>query len=371
MPSSPPITSRRFSSYKPIGLEGFDGQLVDFMRARSMRARRHRAAAAKAAAFLLVEFGARSGRRRATPGGNASSPQQLIADAAARCALLPAEARTRLAGARVGLGAPPSSPASRGWEGWDDSAVPPGEAGRLPARAVRTLLDEYRLPHAHLRPLRPGLHPHAHQLRPRSSEQAFASIASSSSGGRPRAQYGGSLSGEHGDGQSRGALLPKMFGAELMQAFREFKALWDPDEPHEPGQADRSAIAIYQPTENLRLGAGLQARAPSTHFAFPDDDGSFASATLRCVGVGACRKTRLRHHVPQLHGDARGGALHARPRAPAVGAAAGRRRCRDGWKDEQVHEALDLCLSCKACKTRVPGQRGHGHLQGRVPGAPL
>ena len=79
--------------------------------------------------------------------------------------------------------------------------------------------------------------------------------------------YGGSLSGEHGDGQSRGALLPKMFGDELMGAFREFKAIWDPDNKLNP----HKVIDAYLPTENLRLGADYAPRQPRTHFAFPDD----------------------------------------------------------------------------------------------------
>src|SRR5450631_2858744 len=101
--------------------------------------------------------------------------------------------------------------------------------------------------------------------------------------------HGGSLSGEHGDGQSRAALLPKMYGAELMQAFREFKALWDPLNRMNPGKLI-DPVAVYDPVENLRLGTGYVSHKPGTHFSFADDRGSMAHATLRCVGVGACRK---------------------------------------------------------------------------------
>ncbi len=113
--------------------------------------------------------------------------------------------------------------------------------------------------------------------------------------------FGGSLSGEHGDGQSRAALLPKMFGPELMQAFREFKALWDPDNRMNPGKLV-DAVRVYDPIENLRHGTNVHAHEPTataqrqsreleTHFAFGRDDGSLEHATERCVGVGACRKT--------------------------------------------------------------------------------
>src|ERR1700694_5551847 len=107
--------------------------------------------------------------------------------------------------------------------------------------------------------------------------------------------FGGSLSGEHGDGQSRAALLPKMFGPELMQAFREFKALWDPDNRMNPGKVV-DAVRVYDPLENLRHGPvggtanGHAAAEFETHFCFAKDEGSLERATERCVGVGACRK---------------------------------------------------------------------------------
>ena len=102
--------------------------------------------------------------------------------------------------------------------------------------------------------------------------------------------HGGSLSGEHGDGQARAALLPKMFGPELMQAFREFKTIWDPENKMNPGKL-ADPVAVYEPQDNLRLGASYREHNHPTHFSFPDDHGSISDATLRCVGVGACRKT--------------------------------------------------------------------------------
>ena len=98
--------------------------------------------------------------------------------------------------------------------------------------------------------------------------------------------YGGSISGEHGDGQARGELLPKMFGPELVQAFREFKSAWDPEWKMNPGKL----IDPYKLDENLRLGANYSPWEPKTNFQFLDDHGSLAQATLRCVGVGKCRR---------------------------------------------------------------------------------
>src|SRR5246127_782461 len=163
-------------------------------------------------------------------------------------------------------------------------------------------------------------------------------------------KYGGSLSGEHGDGQARGALLPKMFGPELMQAFRDFKAVWDPDNKMNPQKA---AVDPYPPTENLRLGADYKPQDPATHFAFPDDQGSFAKASLRCIGVGACRKgtdgTMCPSYMATLDEE-----HSTRGRARLLWEMLQGEVVQDGWKNEQVKQAMDLCLSCKACKSECP-----------------
>src|SRR5439155_23426644 len=100
-------------------------------------------------------------------------------------------------------------------------------------------------------------------------------------------RHGGSLSGEHGDGQSRAELLPKMFGAELVEAFAEFKAIWDPDAKMNPGKL----VNAYRADENLRLGTSYKPKPLATHFQYPGDDkGQFARGVLRCVGVGECRR---------------------------------------------------------------------------------
>ncbi len=168
-------------------------------------------------------------------------------------------------------------------------------------------------------------------------------------------ELGGSLSGEHGDGQSRGALLPKMFGPELMQAFREFKALWDPDNRMNPGKmmGTPGEPEIYQPDEKLRVGPGYEAARPHTHFAFPDDDGAFSHATMRCVGVGACRKTESATMCPSYMAT-REEQHSTRGRAHLLWELMQSDVLPDKWRNQQVHEALDLCLSCKACKHECP-----------------
>ena len=163
--------------------------------------------------------------------------------------------------------------------------------------------------------------------------------------------YGGSLSGEHGDGQSRAELLPKMFGPELVEAFGEFKAIWDPDGRMNP----HKIVDPYPITSNLRLGPDYRPPHVEGHFAYPDDKGSFAHAAMRCVGVGKCRHhsesgevmcpsymvTREERHSTRgrarllfemMHGDA----------------------IEKTWRNDAVEEALDLCLGCKGCKSDCP-----------------
>ena len=178
--------------------------------------------------------------------------------------------------------------------------------------------------------------------------------------------FGGSLSGEHGDGQSRAALLPKMFGPELMEAFREFKILFDPDNRMNPGKLI-DAVRVYDPVENLRHeievdrsaagkeAAETHARELETHFAFTADHGSFARATERCVGVGACRNTAGGVMCPSYR--ATGDEQHStRGRARLLWEMLAGALRKEGFQSEAVHQALDLCLSCKACKSECPVQ---------------
>ena len=161
--------------------------------------------------------------------------------------------------------------------------------------------------------------------------------------------YGGSLSGEHGDGQARAELLPKMYGPELLQAFREFKAVWDPEWKMNPGKV----VEPYRMDENLRLGADYKPWDPETHFQFPHDQGSMTHAMLRCVGVGKCRREEGGVMCPSwrvTHEEEHS----TRGRAHLLWEMAQGDVITGGWRDESVKESLDLCLSCKGCKSDCP-----------------
>jgi Fe-S oxidoreductase len=163
------------------------------------------------------------------------------------------------------------------------------------------------------------------------------------------ASYGGSLSGEHGDGHARGELLPKMFGPELVEAFREFKAIWDPDRKMNPGKV----VDPYPLDTNLRMDPTYRTLPVRTQFKFPADDGSFAAAAERCFGVGACRDQNAvmcpsyQVTLEEKH-STRGRArlLFELMRSDSP--------LDDGWRNEEVKDALDLCLACKGCLHECP-----------------
>jgi len=162
-------------------------------------------------------------------------------------------------------------------------------------------------------------------------------------------RFGGSISGEHGDGHARAFLYEKMFGPELVAAFREFKKLWDPDCGLNPGKL----VDPYPPEAFLKLGADYRLRSPKTQFQFPDDEGSLEKATHRCVGFGACRKLDAGTMCPSYQATRE--EIHStRGRAHLLFEMLQGEILEGGWRDPAVKESLDLCLACKGCKSECP-----------------
>jgi FAD/FMN-containing dehydrogenase/Fe-S oxidoreductase len=360
--------------HKPIGLEGFDFLLIDFMRRKGL-ALRELDQLPPGVGFLLVEMGAWSveetqAKAVALARASQSWPSPPVAHICA-----PDEAaavwhvRESALGAMVFVPGEPDR-----WEGWEDAAVPPARLGDY-LRAITQLMAEYGF--------RSPLYGHYGQgcvhtrinfdFRSAEGIRTFREFIERAA--EVVLSFGGSLSGEHGDGQARAALLPKMFGPELIDAFREFKALWDPDNRMNPGKLSDS-VRVYDPTENLRHphgSADLQTgsrggvhaptypisqgnrSAPETHFAFAKDNGSLERATERCVGVGACRNTVGGVMCPSYR--ATGEEQHStRGRAHLLSEMLVGALRDEGFQSRAVDEALDLCLSCKACKSECPVQ---------------
>jgi Fe-S oxidoreductase/FAD/FMN-containing dehydrogenase len=333
----------------PIGLEGIDDRLIDDMKTIGLHPRDVELLPA-GKGWLLAEFGgatraesdAQARRLMQRLEGRAGAPSMRLYDQPSQ------EAKIWLVRG-AGLGATAHVPNKTiTWEGWEDSAVPPARLGGY-LRDLRKLLDRYAYSGdlyghfgqgcVHTRidfdlETQPGIDKYRAFL-----DDAADLVVS----------YGGSLSGEHGDGQSRAALLPKMFGENLVRAFAEFKAIWDPRSRMNPGKI----VAAAAPTEHLRIGTGYNPPSSPTHFQYPKDSGSFSRAVLRCVGVGDCRRqdggtmcpsymaTREERH--STRGRAR--MLFEMQRGEIV---------RGGWRDRHVRESLDLCLACKGCKHDCP-----------------
>lgn len=339
----------RLLEYKPIGLEGFDDLLVQDMARKNMHPE-GRGLLPPGNGWLLVEFG---GETEAEANANARKAM----DACAReknppsMRLLASKREERMVWSvrESGLGATAHVPGRPPmWEGWEDAAVAPEKLGRY-LRDLRKLLERYEYGGdlyghfgqgcVHTRTnfdlkTRPGIAKFRAFL-----EEAADLVAS----------HGGSFSGEHGDGQARAELLPKMFGPELMEAFREFKSIWDPDWKMNPGKL----ITPYSPTENLRFGESYAPWKPKTHFSYEEDEGLISHAVTRCVGVGKCRRLDGGTMCPSYQ-VTREEEHSTRGRAHLLFEMFQGNAIPSTWRNEAVKDALDLCLACKGCKGDCP-----------------
>jgi FAD/FMN-containing dehydrogenase/Fe-S oxidoreductase len=340
--------------YSPIALEGIDDRLIENVHKKGGPHRKYLPMLPEGKGWLMVEIGYDTQQEAIEQAQRLMDDLKKRSNPPSMKLFVDKDEQKHIWEIREsGLGATafvPGEPDS--WPGWEDSAVAPEKVGPY-LRELRQLYDKYGY--------NPSLYGHFGQgcihCRVDFDLYTAAGVAKYRSFMEEATdlvvKFGGSLSGEHGDGQSRAEFLDKMFGPELVEAFREFKSIWDPDWKMNPGKV----VDPYRIDENLRLGADYHPWAPATHFKYPEDGGSFAHAVLRCVGIGKCRRmdgkagddtmcpsfmvtreerdtTRGRaHHLwEMLHGDV----------------------IQNGWRDEHVKESLDLCLSCKGCKGDCP-----------------
>ena len=340
----------KLMEHGPTGLEAVDSGLIRDMVANHLHEDGLQLLP-DGSSFLFVEFGGDS--------------QEESGDKAKRCLDDVAEDESGLVGHRVGndpeehdklwkvresaLGATAYTPHHGDhWPGWEDAAVPPGREGHY-LRDFKDLLDRYGYDAAlyghfgqgciHCRISFDLRSPEGVRQWRRFLDEAADLVVS----------YGGSLSGEHGDGQQRAELLPKMYGDELVDAFREFKAIWDPHGRMNP----HKVVDPYPIVSNMKLGSDYSPAEPEVHFAYPEDGGSFAHAALRCVGAGHCRDTASGTMCPSYM-VTREEQHTTRGRARILYEMLQGDTITDGFRSDEVHEALDLCLSCKGCKGDCP-----------------
>ncbi|MEO3790707.1 FAD-binding and (Fe-S)-binding domain-containing protein [Nonomuraea sp. B10E15] len=347
----------RVAAHRPLQLEGLDDRLVGDERRRHMNAEAL-ARLPEGGGWLMVSF---AGRTRQEADRHAHA---LIGDLRGSrhephvSSFDEEKAERQLWALREGgLGATARVPDMRvTWEGWEDSAVPPERLGDY-LRDLRRLFTEFGYGEA-------ALYGHfgqgcVHTRIPFDLVTADGVAAFHAFLRRAAdlvVSYGGSLSGEHGDGQSKAELLPVMFGPDVMTAFREVKALFDPENRMNPGKIVAPDGPPNAATDDLRLGSAWTPAEPATAFGYPHDEGSFQWAVMRCVGVGQCRSHTGGVMCPSYRAtgeeehSTRGRArllfemLNGHADTPVAG----------GWRSDAVRDALDLCLACKGCKHDCP-----------------
>ncbi|HET9075787.1 MAG TPA: FAD-binding and (Fe-S)-binding domain-containing protein [Acidimicrobiales bacterium] len=235
------------------------------------------------------------------------------------------------------------------WPGWEDSAVPPSKVGAY-LKDLQALYARFGLHGAFYGHFGQGCihsrisfdlrHQDGLKRYRRFMEEAADLVVS----------YGGTLSGEHGDGQQRAELLEKQYGPELMKAMREFKRIWDPEWKMNPGKV----VDPFRLDQDLKLGVDYNPPRPKTKFAYKEDGGDFAHATLRCVGVGKCRVPEGGQTMCPSYRATREEKHSTRGRARLLFEMLRGEVITDGWKSKEVYDALDLCLACKGCTNDCP-----------------
>ncbi|MGO3060833.1 FAD-binding and (Fe-S)-binding domain-containing protein [Corynebacterium casei] len=254
------------------------------------------------------------------------------------------------------------------WPNWEDSAVPPENLADY-LRDLYALMDKYSLRGIPFGHFGEGC-VHVRISFDFGSEEGIeifnkfmneaAELVSS---------YDGSLSGEHGDGRARSALLDRMYSEEMRALFKQFKNILDPDGLFNPGVL----VDPDEVTEGLRMAPGQRTFELTPVHKFSHDRGSMVNAVNRCVGVSACRSEE-NSMCPsfQITGDE----VHStRGRARLLSEMFRGESVADGYKSEEVLEALDLCLSCKACASECPvnvdmatykSEFLHKHYKGKI-----
>ncbi len=328
----------------PCGLEGFDNLLFDAVK-ESNAPPEGLQFFPQGGGWLIVEMGGETARE-------AEDKAKAVAAKFKRVRIVtdPAEQKEVWVDREASLGATgfvPGKPVT--WDGWEDAAVPPDKLGDY-LRNFRALMHRHGYEAAiyghfgggciHCRiNFEFGTEAGIAKFRQFVTEAAHLVVS-----------YGGSLSGEHGDGQARAELLEIMYGPELVRAFAEFKAIWDPAGLMNPGKV----VDPYPLDSNIRLGPDYTPPDLDSWFAYPKL-GGFAQTTIHCVGVGKCRRTSVGNEVmcpsylvthEEKH-STRGRAhlLHEMVRGEVI---------RDGWDSEEVEDALSLCLGCKGCRKDCP-----------------
>ena len=338
--------------FGPIATEGLDYRIIGGLQERGLKAA-DIAKLPEGKAWIMIEFGAdtreaaiaQANALIAHYAGRSNAPSHwLVVDSAEQEPIwnIRETGASATALALEGQGTDPNV-------GWEDAAVDPLRLGDY-LREFQKLVDDFGYQTSLYGHFGDGcIHARiTFDLRSREGIAKWRDFIRGAS--ELVVKYGGSLSGEHGDGQAKAEFLPIMYGEELMQAFREFKAIWDPRGRMNPGKV----IDAYRIDENLRLGPDYKPAQPETRFAFKAPEGrGFTRALERCVGMGKCRAQSGGTMCPSYRatGEERNS---TRGRARLLQEMLRGEVITDAWKSDAVREALDLCFACKGCRSDCP-----------------
>ncbi len=343
--------------FGPIGLEGLDRRLIENQTAqhRNVAAMRDLPRRRTGDAWLLVQFG---GERAAECAERVDAFTAWLRGngyADDRFAVFPGDEdgghSSEIWSIREGgLGSTAFPPDGRDhWPGWEDSAVPPGRLGEY-VPALAALLRRHGLRGAMYGHFGQGcIHSRiSFDLRTADGVRTYRRFLEEAAD--LVTSFGGSLSGEHGDGQQRAELLDRQYGPELLEAMREFKRVWDPRGLMNPGKV----VDPRRLDQDLRLGPGSNPARPPVRFAYRQDGGDVAHAMLRCVGVGECRVPQAETVMCPSFQATREEEHSTRGRARLLYEMLEGDVIADGWRSREVFDALDLCLACKGCTSDCP-----------------
>ncbi|KND60654.1 Glycolate dehydrogenase, subunit GlcD [Candidatus Burkholderia verschuerenii] len=343
-----------FERFGPIAIEGLDRNIIRGLQARNLKADEI-AMLPEGDAWVVLEFGADDAvealerARAAQAYFNAGK-----AGVETSCAVVEAKAdqqrvwSIRETGASaVALSIDPSRPDPV--VGWEDAAVDPMRLGDY-LRAFQALVDRYGY--------QTSLYGHfgdgCVHARITFDLQNAQGVSTWRGFLREAAQlvvdFGGSLSGEHGDGQAKAEFLPVMYSTDIIRAMEDFKAIWDPKNRMNPGKV----VHPYRADENLRMGPAYKPVTLTTKLTFNSREGNgLQRAMERCIGMGKCRSLDGATMCPSFRAT-REERQSTRGRAHLFWEMMQGDVIKDGWKSREVKEALDTCLACKGCKSDCP-----------------
>ncbi|WNM32591.1 FAD-linked oxidase C-terminal domain-containing protein [Streptomyces sp. Li-HN-5-11] len=343
--------------FRPIGLEALDDELIRDQQLQNMNIEDiEELPRLGGGAWLLVQFGADTAEESV---GQAERFTRWLTDDKGyerdriRTAKSKQEGGTSehlWAIRESGLGSTAFPPDGKDhWPGWEDSAVPPDRIGEY-VRKLRKVMAKHDITGAMYGHFGQGCIHCRLSFDLRTADGLATYRAFMEEAADLCVSMGGSVSGEHGDGQQRAELLEKQYGPELLQAMREFKAIWDPQWKMNPGKV----VDAYRLDENLKLGTDYNPPRHPVKFAYQEDGGDFAHATLRCVGVGKCRVPRAETTMCPSYQVTREEKHTTRGRARLLYEMLKGDVITDGWQSREVYDALDLCLACKGCTNDCP-----------------